>query len=345
MWAKIIDFLEDYCDLEIEKVSNEEILEGKIKTSKRDIEIGGGVPHFYATSDLNQQQRMTNETFSYKWASLYETYTQDEFEVQLEFVIKRLRPLGITTKEEFVNFLSAKECILDAGAGNGWMSRFMAENTSGEVISAEIADGVYEGYKKCKQLKNCHIVKADLLNLPFKNNLFDYIHSDGVLHHTPDCKGAVKALYDRLKPGGVFWFYIYREMNPVKHFCDDYIRTEFNKLSPQEAEKACEAITELGRELSKINATIELKKPINILNIPAGTYDVQRFIYYNFMKCYWNEKAGYAFSNMVNFDWYHPNTASQHTVEQVEAWIKEFGIEKYDIYIANPNGINVFLYK
>ena len=235
--------------------------------------------------------------------------------------------------------------ILDAGSGNGWMSQYIAENTDGIVISAEIGDGVYAAYEKCYKLKNCHVIKADLMRLPFSDGLFDFIYSDGVLHHTPDTKLAMKALYDKLQPGGIFWFYIYKEMNPVKHFCDDYIRGRLTKLPPEEALKQCEAITELGRELSKINAEITLEKPIELLNIPAGTYNLQRFIYYNFIKCFWNESIGYHASNIINFDWYHPNNAHQQTEEQVRSWMKEYKINDYDIYIANPNGMNVVIRK
>lgn len=167
----------------------------------------------------------------------------------------------------------------------------MSKNTTGTVVSVEIGDGVFAGYEKCKNYSNCHVIKADLMNLPFADNSFDYIHSDGVLHHTPNTKLAMKALYDKVRPGGIFWFYIYKEMNPVKHFCDDYIRKAFTKMPAEEALEQCKAITELGRELSKIDATITLEKPIEVLNIPAGTFSLQRLIYYNFIKCFWNEKS------------------------------------------------------
>lgn len=134
-------------------------------------------------------------------------------------------------------------------------------------------------------------------------------------------------------------------MNPVKHFCDDYIREQFTKMSPEQALEQCKAITELGRELNRVNASITLERAIDVLNIPAGTYDLQRFIYYNFIKCFWNSQIGYDLSNIVNFDWYHPNNAQQQTEQEVRDWMKEYGIDDYDIYIANPNGMNVVIRK
>lgn len=318
---------------------------GRLQYNGREIKIVHGVPVFFESDINDEEQEKTNKTFSAKWNVFMRENSQSTYDYSMNFVLKRLVPLGIRTEEEFKKFLSEKEMIMDAGSGMGWMSEYMAQNTDGTVISVEIGDGVFAAHEKCKKYSNCHVIKADLMNLPFADNSFDYIHSDGVLHHTPNTKLAMKALYDKVRPGGVFWFYIYKEMNPVKHFCDDYIRQQFTKLSPEEALEQCRAITELGRALSKIDATITLERPIDVLNIPSGTFDLQRFVYYNFIKCFWNEQIGYDVSNIVNFDWYHPNNAQQQTEEEVRGWMKEYGIEDYDIYVANPNGMNVVIRK
>lgn len=335
--AKVINVIEE----------NDEIIQGKLIFGNKQYQIIDGVPVFFIEGvlDNSKEQIQTNKTFSYKWGEVCTRYNTQAFNVSMKFVMKRLKPLGIHNENDFKNFLRDRKTILEVGSGMGWMSYYMAQNTDGDVISCEIGNGVFKGYNLCKELNNCHMVKADLMNLPFANEFFDYIHADGVLHHTPDCKNAIKTLYDKLNRGGVFWFYIYKEMNPVKHFCDDYIRKVYSEMEPSEALEECKAFTELGRELSKITAKIKLDRPIKILNIPAGIYDVQRFIYYNFLKCYWNEEAGYEYSNITNYDWYTPNNASQQTVDEVEGWLKEFGIEKYDFYVGNPNGLNVVLYK
>jgi hypothetical protein len=48
---------------------------------------------------------------------------------------------------------------------------------------------------------------------------------------------------------------------------------------------------------------------------------------------------------MVNFDWYHPHHAWQHTTEEVAGWLKELGVTDYAFNDANPNGISVLLTK
>ena len=44
---------------------------------------------------------------------------------------------------------------------------------------------------------------TDAEKLPFADESFDVIYSNGVLHHTPDTAGAVREIYRVLRPGGL----------------------------------------------------------------------------------------------------------------------------------------------
>ena len=255
------------------------------------------------------------------------------------------KKLGLPDIDALKDFYRAKKRVLEVGPGSGFNTRFIAENCPGEVFALDVSDAAFTTFENTRDLQNCCVVQADLMEAPFPDETFDFIIADGVLHHTPNTRSAVEALYRKVRPGGQFFFYVYRKMGAARVFTDDYVRQNFMPLSAEECYAACEGITELGRELSRLNATITLEKPIPVLGIPAGTHNVQRLLYYNFLKCFWNEAFDYETNNMVNFDWYHPHNAWQHTDEEVEGWLKDLGVKTYTFNDANPNGISVLLTK
>jgi SAM-dependent methyltransferase/uncharacterized protein YbaR (Trm112 family) len=296
-----------------------------------------------ATRAAAAEQALTNETFSDKWRR-FKNYGHEA--AHQEFLFGwYCKKLGLPDVEALKAFYRGKSRVLEVGPGSGFNTKFIAENCPGEVFALDVSDAAFTTFGNTKQLNNCNVVQADLMMAPFPDNHFDFIIADGVLHHTPNTRDAVRALYAKVKPGGQFFFYVYRQMGAARFFTDQHIRNAFMPLSTDDCYKACEGLTELGRELSRLNAKITLEKPIPALGIPAGTHDVQRLLYYNFVKCFWNDAFDYETNNMVNFDWYHPHNAWQHSQEEVTGWLQELGATDYSFQDANPNGISTLVRK
>jgi SAM-dependent methyltransferase len=89
-------------------------------------------------------------------------------------------------------------------------------------------------YKRFKKMKNLEYVttdlnspladvKADICNLPFKDNEFDMILCNHVLEHIPDDTKAMQELYRVLKVGGMGVFQIPQDVNRDKTFEDHSI--------------------------------------------------------------------------------------------------------------------------
>ena len=300
-------------------------------------------PKSGATRQAAAEQALTNETFSDKWRR-FKNYGHNE--AHQEFLFGwYCKKFGLPDIAALKAFYRSKSRVLEVGPGSGFNTKFIAQNSDAEVFALDVSDAAFTTHENTRGLANCHVVQADLMLSPFPDEHFDFIIADGVLHHTPNTRDAVRALYAKVKRGGQFFFYVYRQMGAARFYADRHIRSEFTKLSPEDCYKACEGLTELGRELSRLNAKITLDKPIPALGIPAGTHDVQRLVYYNFVKCFWNDAFDYETNNMVNFDWYHPHNAWQHSVGEVESWLKELGVEEYSFHDANPNGISTLLRK
>lgn len=288
-----------------------------------------------------EEQLLTNRTFSDKWRR-FRKYGMEAGHGEFLFGWY-CKKLGLPNVDALRAFYRSKSTVLEVGPGSGFNTRFIAENCPGTVFAVDISEAAYTTYENCRSLANCHVIQADLMETPFADRSFDFIIADGVLHHTPDTRQAVRALFQKVKPGGQFFLYVYRRMGASRAFTDDYIRSQFKSLSPEDCYAACEGLTDLGRELSRLNARITLPKGVPVLGIPPGEHDVQRLLYYNFVKCFWNEAFDYETNNMVNFDWYHPHNAWQHTESEVEGWLRELGVSEYVINPANPNGISVLL--
>lgn len=282
-------------------------------------------------------QDETNKTFSDKWRR----FTNYGFEpAHGEFLTGwYVEKLGMADETELQNFYRSKSAILELGPGSGFNTAYMAEHCSGEVVAVDISEAADTTYRNVGHLDNVHVIQADLMDVPIADGSFDFAIADGVLHHTPSTRAAIEAVYKKLAPGGEFFFYVYRKMGAARYFVDQHIRSEFGPLEPDDCYDACRGITELGRELSALDATITLEHGVPALGIPAGTHDVQRLIYYNFLKCFWNDAFDWETNNMVNFDWYHPHDAWQQTEEEVLSWVTEMGATNIRFNESNPNGI------
>jgi SAM-dependent methyltransferase/uncharacterized protein YbaR (Trm112 family) len=319
-------------------------LRGVLRPPLEDFHTRHGLPPARNGSERpakTADQLLTNKTFSDKWTRFKRYGLEPEHS---EFLFGwYCRKLGLPDLAALKAFYGSKRMVLEVGPGSGFNTRFIAENCPGTVFALDVSDAAFTTFANTRHLPNCHVIQADLMDAPFPDGMFDFVIADGVLHHTPYTRAALEALYRKVKPGGEFFFYVYRKMGAARQFTDEHIRARVKQLEPDAGYAACEGLTELGRELSRLKATIRLEKGVPALGIPPGEHDVQRLLYYNFVKCFWNEAFDFETNNMVNFDWYHPHNAWQHTEEEVRGWLRELGITEYRFNPANPNGISALV--
>lgn len=302
--------------------------------------ITEGVPVLVRPDQFAEGQKETVDSFSWKWtkAKNYRSATNAHY---IQWYLDRY---GFRTEEALSAFLKNKKTILDAGTAHGRDAEMYARNASATVFGIDISYGIRNAYRDLRHIQNLHLIQADLTRLPFPNGFFDFIGCDQVIHHTPNTHESLKHLIDHLAPGGHIAFYVYKKKGPVREFCDDHIRAQAVNMSPEECLKMSEAITKFGKALSDMKITIDIPEDIPILGIKAGKQDLQRFIYWNMFKCYWNDTMDWESNVITNFDWYHPLHAHRHTPEEVQGWCKEGGLEivHFDV---QESGISVLAQK
>jgi hypothetical protein len=86
-----------------------------------------------------------------------------------------------------------------------------------------------------------------------------------------------------------------------------------------------EQLTELGRRLSELNVSFDAPA-IPALGIKGGPMDIQRFVYWNFLKCFWNPDLGRETSVVTNFDWYSPSNARRFSEAEVRGIVAANGL-------------------
>lgn len=108
--------------------------------------------------------------------------------------------------------------ILDCGfGGTGWATELFVRSGAKSVSGVDINPKWRE--RHLERLSDCNVPldlrTASVLSLPFKDNSFDYVHSNGVLHHTPDWKKGASEMARVLKPGGTMFLMLYGRFAPV----------------------------------------------------------------------------------------------------------------------------------
>ncbi len=85
-------------------------------------------------------------------------------------------------------------------------------------------------------------------------------------------------------------------------------------------------MTKLGKAFKKYSEPLVIEEDVPLLGVKKGSYDLQKFIYDHFVKCFYNERLGEEYSDLVNVDWYHPKYATHHSREEVQSWFAKNGV-------------------
>jgi hypothetical protein len=106
---------------------------------------------------------------------------------------------------------------------------------------------------------------------------------------------------------------------------DREVRNLTTKMPLTELLEFCDQMSKLGRSLQKFKEPLVIEEDCETLGIKAGSYNLQKFIYDHFIRCFYNERLGLDYSNWANMDWYAPDIQDHLTREQVTAWYAENG--------------------
>lgn len=283
-----------------------------------------GIPR--SLKSVSEAQGQTREAFGFKWKKR-DTFDSPAFLARRkEWLIERY---GDVSSAAWLSDYGERPLMIDAGCGASMSAlelfgRLIPRLRYLGVDVSEAVDVARDRFAE-RGLPGSFL-QADVSDLPLSESSIDVIFSEGVLHHTNSTERTLKSLARLLKSDGRFLFYVYRRKGPVREFTDDYIRAGLQSMSPDEAWRAMEPLTQLGISLGKLNAMIDIPAPIDVLEIPAGPIDVQRLFYWHVAKMFYRSNLTFDEMNHINFDWYAPANAHRQSPEEVRAWCAEAGL-------------------
>lgn len=173
-------------------------------------------------------------------------------------------------KQEFLdNFrITAEElkgrALLDAGCGNGELTRSVAEYGP-EIVAMDFSRSV-EGarrrlFEKGSQVSHrVHYLQGNVLELPLRPQSFDFVHSSGVLHHTPSTYRAFRSVSREPKPGGRLYIQLYRRRPAWIHAVNVTLRAATTRMPLGLLYGLCYAATPVHSALSRLMHSLRGEK-------------------------------------------------------------------------------------
>ena len=272
----------------------------------------------------------TFQSFKNKWEKNTDAFYAETLREGSDTQRWILERNGFSSLADFKNKLVGVRRILDAGCGNGRVTALlrMLAPEKAEIVGIDLvgADVARENFQN---IPRTHFETRDLLGDLSGLGKFDFIYCQEVLHHTKDPERAFRNLCTLLMPEGELAIYVYKQKAPVREFVDDYIRDQIAAMPYSDAMVQCRQITDFGKALSETGLKVTVPA-VESLGIRAGEYDLQRLVYHFFAKCYWNPDLSHEENALINYDWYHPQIASRHTLTEVETWF-----EKSNLHISH----------
>ncbi len=274
---------------------------------------------------VEENQQQTRDVFSDKWKEVEQIKDVKKlYDFQFDWFLSLY---GFETETHLQDFLRTKKVIIDTGCGLGYKAAWFAQLAPDSlVIGIDISEAVRLAARNFSQHKNLYFIQGDIADTPFRERSVDFVVCDQVIMHTESPERTFAHLTSLIADQGEFACYVYRKKALPRELVDDYFRKKTHSIPDEAMWEFSSQLTELGKRLADLNVQFECPD-IPLLGIQGGKYDIQRFIYWNFLKCFWKEDWGFELSKSTNYDWYAPSNAKRFSKEEFEGMISENGLQ------------------
>src|SRR5258708_21836011 len=190
--------------------------------------------------------------------------------------------------------------VLDVGCGMGRLAE-VATRFGARVVGVDLSAAAEVAAKNLAS-RDFVAFQAHVFALPFAPESFHVIHSIGVLHYTPDCEAAVKALDKYLKPCGLLVVWLYSGYSKWYRF-SDFWRRYTHKMKPETLHRILKVAVPFFYNLQQ-----------GLRRLPLIGPPLAGFVHHVFPV---NRQNDPELRMLDTSDWYSPKYQSNHTHNQL----------------------------
>lgn len=133
---------------------------------------------------------------------------------------------------QFKKKIGYKKNVLEVGCGTGQLINYLALETNNNLVGLDPTKAslnLAKEFADKNKISNVQFVNADIFDDVLKHEVFDFIWTNGVLHHTKDPYSAFKILIKSLKKDGYILIGLYNKLGRFRTIFRRYLFKIFGK--------------------------------------------------------------------------------------------------------------------
>jgi len=134
--------------------------------------------------------------------------------------------------KQFKNFVGFDKDILEVGCGTGQLSLYFSIGNNNRIYALDptlASINLGKEFAKKNKIENVKFVNADIFDDVFNDEIFDFIWTNGVLHHTKDAKLAFDITSKYLKKNGYILVGLYNKYGRARTLFRRFLYKIFGK--------------------------------------------------------------------------------------------------------------------
>ena len=133
---------------------------------------------------------------------------------------------------QFKKFIGYKKNVLEVGCGTGQLSNYFAIGTNNNIVGLDPTKAslnLAKEFADKNRISNIQFINADIFDDVLNDEVFHFIWTNGVLHHTKDPYGAFKILIKSLKKEGYVLVGLYNKLGRLRTIFRRYLFKIFGR--------------------------------------------------------------------------------------------------------------------